>query len=83
MNQEDLQALESQTETLPRSALEESRRVVSASRDVVEPARAARYTALAMATDERSGLEHLVTDLSTRFTGLRPRFPSVTPMASA
>jgi len=36
----------------------------------VEPARAARYTALAMATDESSGLERLVTELSTRFTGL-------------
>ena len=70
MNQEDLRALESQTETLPRSALEESRHVVSASRDVVEPARAAQSHARAMATNERSGLEHLVTELSARFTGL-------------
>src|SRR5712691_1398480 len=40
------------------------------SRDIAESTRAERYTVLAMATDESSGLEPLLTELSTRFTGL-------------
>jgi hypothetical protein len=36
----------------------------------VDLARVARYAAHAMATEESNWLEHLLIDLSTRFTGL-------------
>ena len=39
-------------------------------RDIAEPARAEGYTSFAMSTDAGSALERLVTELSTRFTGL-------------
>src|SRR5947199_2397913 len=69
MNHKDLRRLESQTDPTQNRA-RGSRHLVSASRDVMKPARAARYTALAMYPNERGGLEHLVTELSTRLTGL-------------
>src|SRR6266852_1091716 len=47
-----------------------SRHVETCSRDVAETSRRKRYTTLLMATDESGALEQLLTELSTRFTGL-------------